>query len=203
MDHIRLSCFVPSAEKIGTSFAYCLIFLFSLAGNTVIGMIVYKAKAMRKPINLLIVNMAMSDLLYAIFIIPRNIKMLYTDSWLIGGPLGQALCRLALFMIHVSGFVSIQSLVLIAVDRFVVFPLRSPLEGSKLCAVFILSTWIVAMVVSSPYFFSMKLVEYQGGLECRMHWNEVFAWRDLAIWKLLRGTFGTVPLSPVGVDSHT
>ena len=98
------------------------------------------------------------------------------DSWLIGGPLGQALCRLALFLIHVSGFVFIQSLVLIAVDRFgaVVFPLRSLLISSKLCPVFILSAWIVAMSVSSPYFFSMKLVEYPGRLECQMHWNEVF-----------------------------
>jgi len=72
--------------------------------------------------------------------------------------------------------VFIQSLVLIAVDRFgaVVFPLRSQLISSKLCPVFILSAWIVAMSVSSPYFFSMKLVEHPEWLECQMHWNEVF-----------------------------
>jgi len=170
------SCYKPTAEKVGKTFAFCLIFLVSLAGNTVIGIIVYKAKAMRKPTNFLIVNMAMSDLLYAIFVIPREIPMLYIDSWLIGGRLGQALCRLAIFLTDFSGFVSIQSLVLIAVDRFgaVVFPLRSPLISSKLCPVFILSAWVVAMVVSSPYIFAIKLLEYAAGLECRMHWNEVF-----------------------------
>ena len=60
----------PKAEKIGLTFAYCLIVLVSLAGNTVIGIIVYKTKTMRKPINFLIVNIAMSDLLIPIFLIP-------------------------------------------------------------------------------------------------------------------------------------
>ena len=67
----------PTAEKIGNTVAYCLVFLVSLAGNTVIGIIVYKTKAMRKPINFLIVNMAMSDLLFAIFLIPLLVQLLY------------------------------------------------------------------------------------------------------------------------------
>ena len=166
----------PTAEKIGTTFALCLIFLVSLAGNTVIGIIVYKTKTMRKPINFLIVNMAMSDLLFPIFGIPRDIQLLYINSWLIGGPLGQALCKLVSFLTPVSLAVSVQSLVLIAVDRFgaVVFPLRSPLISSKLCPFFILATWIIAMAVYSPYLFAVKLVEYPGALVCELRWKEVF-----------------------------
>ena len=169
MNGTQSSCnWNPTAEKIGITFAYCLIFLVSLAGNTGIGIIVYKTKTMRKPINFLIVNMAMSDILYPIFLIPRNIQLLYIKSWLIGGPLGQALCKLVIFLIEVSNAVSIQSLVLIAVDRFgtVVFPLRSPLISSKLWPFFILATWIIAMAVNSPYLFAFKVVEYPGGLVC-------------------------------------
>ena len=166
----------PTAEKIGKTFAFCLIFIVSLAGNTVIGIIVYKTKTMRKPINFLIVNMAMSDLLFAIFRIPRNIRLLYSKSWLIGGPLGQALCKLENFLPSVSVAVSIQNLVLIAVDRFgaVVFPLQSPLISSKLCSFLILATWIIAMAVFSPYLFIIKLVEYPGELVCQLRWKEVF-----------------------------
>ena len=166
----------PTAEKIGVTFAYCLIFIFSLAGNTVIGKIVYKSQTMRKPINFFIVNMAMSDLLFPIFLIPWRIQPLYKDSWLIGGPLGQALCKLVSFLPEVSSTVSIQSLVLIAVDRFgaVVFPLRSPLISSKLCPFFILATWIVAMAIFSPELFANKVVEYPEKLVCKRHWNEVF-----------------------------
>ena len=166
----------PTAEKIGVTFAYCLIFIVSLAGNTVIGIIVYKTKTMRKPINFLIVNMAMSDLLLPIFFIPNEMQMLYIDFWLIGGPLGQTFCKLRSFLPDVSIAVSIQSLVLIAVDRFgaVVFPLRSPLISSKLCPFFILTTWIVAIAVHSPALFVSKLVEYPEKLVCEWHWNERF-----------------------------
>ena len=171
-----LSCYTPTAGKLGETFAYCLIFVVSLAGNSFIGIIVYKTKTMRKPINFLIVNMAMSDLLFLIFVIPRVLTELYVDSWLISGPLGQALCQLFFFVPHISLIVSIQSLVLIAVDRFgaVIFPFRSPLISSKLCSFYILATWIVAMVISSPDLFTSKLVEYPSGLACVLQWNEVF-----------------------------
>ena len=171
------SCFSnPIAEQIGKTFAYCLIFLVSLAGNTVIGITVYKTKTMRKPINFLIVNIAMSDLLFSIFIIPEEIQKLYIDSWLIVGPLGQALCKVNFFSSDVSTLVSIQSLVLIAVDRFgaVVYPLRSPLISSKLCPFFILATWIVAMAAGCPELVAAKLVENLGGLLCMRRWNEAF-----------------------------
>ena len=166
----------PSAAKIGKTFAYCLIFLVSLSGNTVIGIIVYKMKTMRKPINFFILNMALSDLLFPIFVIPRGIQMFFTDSWLIDGPLGQTFCKLVYFFSDVSLTVSIQSLVLIAVDRFgaVVFPLRSPLISSKMCPFFMLATWILAMAIYSPYLLGLQLINHSGGLRCLMHWKKVF-----------------------------
>ena len=102
--------------------------------------------------------------------------MLYIDSWLIGGPLGQTFCKLGAFLPEVSATVSIQSLVLIAVNRFgaVVFPLLSPLIRSKLCPFFILATWIVAKAVNSTELFVYKLVEYPAKRVCERHWNEVF-----------------------------
>ena len=168
--------FNPTAAKIGKTFAYCLIFVVSLIGNSFIGIIVYKTQTLRKPINFFIVNMAMSDLLYPIFVFPRNLTYLHADSWLISGPLGQALCKLAPFLADVSFGVSIQSLVLIALDRFgaVVFPIRSPLISSKLCPFFILATWIIAMAVCSPYLVAYKLAVYPGELFCFAHWNEAF-----------------------------
>ena len=170
------SCFNPTAERIGKTTVYCLIFIVSLVLNISIGIIVYKTKTMRKPINFLIVNMAMSDLLYPFFVVPPVLTKLYLGSWQISGPLGQALCKLAPFFQHVSDVVSIQSLVLIAVDRFraIVFPLRSPLISSKLCPFFILATWIIAMIVQCPELFTLKLVKNPGGLACVQQWNEAF-----------------------------
>jgi len=148
----------------------------SLAGNTFIGIIVYKTESMRKPVNFLVLNMAMSDLLYPIFVFPRFLSSLYVDYWLINGSLGQAFCKLVPFLQDISLSVSLQSVVLIAVDRFgaAVYPLRSPVIGSKLCPFFILATWIVASAVFSPDLIAFKLVETPGGLVCRMQWNNVF-----------------------------
>ena len=141
----------PTASKIGGTVTCCLIFIVSLVANSLIVMIVYKTPNLRKPINYFIANMASSDLLYQIIVIPRNLSHLHTNSFLIGGQLGQALCKLFPFFSNVSFTVSIQNLILIAVDRFgaVVFPLRSPLIRSKLRPFFILATWIVAVAVNS------------------------------------------------------
>ena len=200
-----LSCYWnPTAKNIGRTFAYCLIFLVALAGNTVIGIVVYKTKTMRKPINFLIVNMAMSDLLVPIFCIPWDIQGLYINSWLIGGtgPLGQALCKLVVFLPSVSIAVSIESLVLIAVDRFgaVVFPLRSPLISSKLCPFFILATWIIAMAFNSPDLFAIKLVEYPGGLVCGLRWKEVFGESSsFEHYRMSILTFNLIPLVLIAI----
>ncbi|XP_078357472.1 QRFP-like peptide receptor [Oculina patagonica] len=163
------SCFTPdnlTAERIAKTFGYCIIFVVSLVGNISIGIIVYKTKTMRKTINFLIVNMAMSDLLFPIFGIPLILTELHFSSWLISGLLGQALCKLLPFLQDVSVAVSVQSLVLIAVDRFgaVVFPLRSPLTSSKLCPYFILTAWITAIILIAPNLIAFKLIDYPGKL---------------------------------------
>ncbi|XP_027038237.1 neuropeptide Y receptor type 1-like [Pocillopora damicornis] len=170
------SCFNHEAKRIGISFYYCLIFVLALMGNIFIGIIVYRTRSMRKPINFLIVNIAMSDLLFPILCFPYIVAEINFSYWLLGGPVGQALCKLHDFLVYVSASVSTQSLVLIAVDRFgaVVFPLHSPLISSKQCRFFILTTWIIAVAAYIPKAMAFQLVEYQEGLVCVPKWNEVF-----------------------------
>ena len=173
------SCFDQlnsTAWKIGGTVAYCLTIIVSLAANSLIVMIVYKTPNLRKPINYFIANMASSDLLLPISWIPWYLSHLHTNSFLIGGQLGQALCKLVPFLVAVSYTVSIQNLILIAVDRFgaVVFPLRSPLIRSKLCPFFILITWIVAVAFNSPDLFTYELVENREGARCVTKWKKAF-----------------------------
>ena len=166
----------PEALKIGLTVAYSFILVVSLVGNFLIVLIVYKTPTLRKPINMLIANMAMSDLLFPIFLFPLRLAEFHVGSWIIGGALGQALCKLHIFLANVSGVVSIQSLVLIAVDRFgaVVVPLRSPLITRKLCPFFIIATWITAMAVLSPFLVANKVVKYRERLMCVSLLMEIF-----------------------------
>ena len=173
------SCFAQlnsTASKIGGTVTYCLLVIVSLAANSLIVMIVYKMPNLKKPINYFIANMASSDLLFPIFWIPLKLSKLNATTFVIGGQLGQAFCKLVFFFAKVSFAVSIQNLILIAVDRFgaVVFPLRSPLIRSKLCPFFILATWIVAVAFNSPDLFSYELVEYPEGTRCVPKWKKAF-----------------------------
>ncbi|XP_022806986.1 RYamide receptor-like [Stylophora pistillata] len=177
-------CFNHEELRIVYMVAFCLVFVASLVGNTFIGIIVYKTKSLKKPINFFIVNMAISDLLYPIFMLPQDLASLFTSgSWLIRGPLGQALCKLVSFSINVSTLVSSQSLVLIAVDRFVavIFPLRSPLFSSKQCRFFILATWIITMVTRWPILFFSEMVKYSDRLICTPERSSYFQNYTVAI----------------------
>ena len=173
--HPSASC-SGNPERIAKTFAYSVILAVSIIGNFLIGAIVFKTKSMRRTINYLIVNMAMSDLILPIFAFPRILTELFVGYWLIDGTLGLALCKLVYFLQDVSTAVSIQSLVLIAVDRFgaVVFPFKPPVVSSKLCPYFILATWVVAMAIHCPYFFARKLIVEEKKMFCTLLWNDAF-----------------------------
>ena len=154
------SCFSLTASKIGQIISLSLTLAVSLVGNSLIVIIVCKTPTLRKSINYFIANMAVSDLLLPVFWLPWRLSELhYDNSWSIGGQFRQALCKIVPFFSYVSIAVSVQNLILIAVDRFgaVVFPLRSPLIRSKLRPFFILATWIVAVAFSSSYLFVFDL----------------------------------------------
>ena len=173
-----------SAWRTGEIISYSLILVVSLIGNSLIGLIVYKTPTMRKPINYLITNMAMSDLLFPLFTIPPLLAELQYD-WLISGPLGLALCKLFSYLPLVSYSVSGQSHVLIAVDRFVavVFPLRSPLIGRKLFPFIITSTWIVALALHSPVLGSAEVFNYPDSMFCGYFLKE--AWPSLVAFNYI------------------
>ncbi|XP_073250508.1 allatostatin-A receptor-like [Porites lutea] len=166
----------PEALKVGATVAFSLILVVSLVGNSLIVLIVYKTPTLRKPINMLIANMAMSDLLYPIFLFPVKLVDFQVGSWLIGGTLGQAWCKMYAFLADISTLVSIQSLVLITVDRYaaVVVPLRSPFISRKVCRCLIVGTWVLAAAFHSPYLFNFNLVEYQEEERCMNQWEVIF-----------------------------
>lgn len=121
--------------KIVRIILYSVILVFSLVGNALIITIVRKREELRNTINYFIVNMAVSDFVYPLTVIPVQLTQLATSScqWRIAGTAGVVFCKLIKFLEDVSISVSIQSLVWIAVDRFVavVLPMKVPLISSR------------------------------------------------------------------------
>ena len=133
---------------------YCFILMGSLFGNIFIIIIVYEHRDLHKAINYFIVNMAVSDLLFPLIVVPVNITGLATDSWhwRVSGILGSCFCKLFYFSSSVALHVSVQSLVWIAIDRFVavVFPIKLGLISPKIRTTAIISSWIIAGLFNSP-----------------------------------------------------
>ena len=142
-----------STVKISLMVVLSIICFLSLVGNTLIIITVYKRPELKKTVNYFIVNMAVSDFVFPLTAIPASLAELLSSSWQwpIGGTAGLILCKLRNYVMAVSLTVSIESLVWIALDRFVavVWPMKVHLITSKFRCFAIASTWIVALMVNS------------------------------------------------------
>ena len=175
--------FVDSnAARISKLCAYCFILLASFFGNMFIIVIIYKNRDLQKTINYFIVNMAVSDLLYPLIAIPRQITQLVTKSlhWHVAGILGSIFCKLLHFASSLSLFVSVQSLMWIAIDRFfaIVFPMKLGLISSKIRTKAIVSTWILAGVFYFPLLITSGLVEHGNDTFCSLASYKIFPTKE-------------------------
>lgn len=166
------SCFEDSLPvKIVKIFVFSVILLSSLVGNVLVVTVVCKREELRKTINFFIVNMAISDFVFPLTVIPETLAATANGSWRwpIAGIEGAIFCKLKNFLQRVSLAVSVGSLVWIAVDRFVavVLPIKVHLISSKFRAFAIASTWILAMAVNCLDLYASDLVEYGENIFCQ------------------------------------
>lgn len=151
---------------LGKALAYLTVLLFSFIGNGMVLHVFYKNRNIRTTTNSLIVNMAASDIMIPIFVIPRHIvasfeKGLYKlQVWHVDGLVGEMLCKLVPFIGDVSHCVSILTLVLISVDRYIAicWPLSTKYKITpSRCNFLIATTWVVALLINVRYLYTFKL----------------------------------------------
>ena len=118
---------------------YIIVLIVSLIGNCVIITTVERNKQMQTSINSLVANMAASDLLISIFAVPiKHCEILVGPRrWLLDGIVGLVSCKFSYFLQDISTAVSIQSLVVIAFDRYrrTVFHIRPAIITPKSCKI--------------------------------------------------------------------
>ena len=165
-DHQQTNCSyqeLPAAVDNFKLCMYCFLLLGSLFGNIFIIIIVYKHRDLQKTVNYFIVNMAVSDLVFPLALLPLEIVSMATGStltrWYVDGIFGSITCKSIHFVAQVSPAVSSQSFVWIAIDRFVaiLFPVRLGLVSRKIRVIAIASTWILAAAINSNHLVSQDL----------------------------------------------
>ena len=171
---------VPVGPRQVTITIHVLTLLVSLTGNI---LLLVTFVRMKQKITILIANMAASDLLVAICLIPRLITIEITGSnaFLVHGIGGLLLCKMCTFLSDMSLSVSTQSMALIAVERFlaVAHPFLYKNITAKARRVFIAFTWIVAAGLHSPYFYTFRLItrKAHNGTDiqyCQPSWEPAF-----------------------------
>ena len=168
-------------EEVLMTIGYAILIVFSFFGNAFVIAIFHKQCQLRTPVNYFIVNMAVSDLLIPLFVLPRRIKEVYFgwSAWSVGGVMGEILCKVVNYSDVVSVTVSSQSMVFIAAERFwsIVFPMKSRTAPRFICF-----TWMFSFTVFVYYFVAYKL-DAKGF--CVYDLPEIFVkWEDL--WRLDR-----------------
>ena len=165
--------------KIVKILLYSIILFFSLVGNALIIIIVGRRKELRNTINYFIVNMAVSDFVYPLTVIPVQLTQTATSSmqWRITGTAGLIFCKLINFVGNVSIIVSVQSLVWIALDRYVavVLPMKVHLISSRFRIFAIISTWFVACIINSFILYLFYLEQNHGEIFCMPLENPPFS----------------------------
>ena len=86
-------------------------------------MVVAVNQQMRSTTNLLIINLAVADLLFIVFCVPFTATDYVLPFW----PFGEIWCKIVQYLIVVTAYASVYTLVLMSLDRFlaVVHPITS------------------------------------------------------------------------------
>ena len=165
----------PSGVSVFFTTAMAVITLGAFIGNILVIAAVYKTPSLRTSANYYYVNMAVSDFLSSLTTWPLYLtnEIITSNGSLIQGPLATVGCKVGVFFRVVSMTVSILSLVLIAVDRFVaiVYPLKATLITRKKRAALLLTTWFLSIAYCVPmgYYFRAKNVGQE--TYCKFAWN--------------------------------
>jgi len=159
------------ADKALTA-AFSAVVLINLLGNSLVCLVVFRFRGMRAPINYLLVNLAVSDMMVAFFIIPD-----YIVNWAFRHPSGVAGDYMCMFItggnfVWVGMAASTFSLVAVAFERYtaVVHPLNKTLRltNQRLVAV-IMASWLFAIFFNLPLFFEVR--HKDGVTHCIEHWS--------------------------------
>ena len=168
----------PIYTKVIKVACYTVIMLLSLLGNAAVIATVAKNRHMRTTTNYLIANMAVSDLLISAFALPREMAEIFIGfrGWLIDGLAGAVLCKVVYFFQDISTAVSIQSIVVITLDRYtgIVQPFREPLVTPKRRKYVIGLIWLISMGLHATYFYVARQKRVNGISICFFSFEPAF-----------------------------
>ena len=153
-----------SGTEVALVVVFSVLIVTDLTGNTLVCLVVIKNKCMRTPMNFLLVNLALADMLVAL-----GISLQYVFSHTFSHPQGKAglyVCKILTGgnLTWLGGLVSEFSLVAIAFERYyaIVYPYlqRGRMTTRKIVMIVIVS-WVCATLINFAPFYVMTYSKEQ------------------------------------------
>lgn len=154
IENVKLS---KLEEKVIISI-FSIVIILGIFGNLLVIWTVLFNKQMRTSNNVIIINLAISDLILCFFSIPFNAYKTLRHTW----AFGNFLCRLTPFFQATNVFVSSMSITAIALDRYIhivcaVRLRQSTAKSAEIRTYFSMAIcaliWVFAFLLSSPLFY--------------------------------------------------
>lgn len=132
---------------------YVSIATIAVIGNSIVIFVVIARRNMHNATNIFIANLAFADVILGFFAAPFQWQSAMLNHWV----LDSFMCKVAPFIKNVSVTVSVLTLTLVAIDRYiaVVHPLKAGF-GKYLVMIILVIIWIISMGASVP-----QLLYYQ------------------------------------------
>jgi hypothetical protein len=158
-------------SEIGLIVLFTLTTLFSIVGNGFVIIVFARGRRSRTDLRPFLINLAISDLIMALFCMPFTFIYTMMGTWIFSEPM----CTIVLFvqLLSVSG--SVFTNMAIGIDRFmaVMFPLRSRLTKQRAKYVIVV-IWTCSIALSSVQFKVARSNDYgYGVISCQEQWENI------------------------------
>ncbi|XP_052268441.1 prolactin-releasing peptide receptor-like [Dreissena polymorpha] len=146
---------VPVFVIVILALLYGSISLIAIIGNGLVIFVIAKEKRMQTVTNVLIANLAISDIMLGMFATPFQFQPALQQRW----DFPTCVCAIAPFFKTLSVFVSVLTLTFISLDRYVavIYPLKAGFSkcNAVLCLLFV---WVTAIASSIPEAYFHRVV---------------------------------------------
>lgn len=147
--------YVPVGIIVLLAFLYGSISIIAVIGNGIVIYVIMANKKMQTVTNIFIANLALADVIIGLFSIPFQFQAALLQRWV----LAYFMCTLAPFVTNVSVNVSVFTLTVIAIDRYiaVIYPLKAGFK-KQVAAVVLAIIWVVGISSSLPMAMYFRVV---------------------------------------------